>query len=42
MFYVFDTKFIASYVLVFAMVVMTVGSGIDYLKTYWSVLSKDK
>ena len=42
MLYVFDTKFIASYVLVFAMVVMTVGSGIDYLKTYWSVLSKDK
>ena len=42
MFYVFDTKFIASYILVFAMIVMTVGSGIDYLKTYWSVLSKDK
>lgn len=42
MFYVFDTKFIASYILVFAMLVMTIGSGIDYLKTYWSVLSKDK
>lgn len=42
MLYVFDTKFIASYILVFAMIVMTVGSGIDYLKTYWSVLSKDK
>ena len=42
MFYVFDTKFIASYILVFAMIVMTIGSGIDYLKTYWSVLSKDK
>ncbi|MBQ8739347.1 MAG: CDP-diacylglycerol--glycerol-3-phosphate 3-phosphatidyltransferase [Clostridia bacterium] len=42
MLYVFDTKFIASYILVFAMLVMTIGSGIDYLKTYWSVLSKDK
>jgi len=42
MLYVFDTKFIASYILVFAMIVMTVGSGIDYLKTYWSVLGKDK
>ncbi len=40
--YVFDTKFIASYILVLAMVVMTIGSGIDYLKTYWSVLSEDK
>lgn len=37
-----NTHFIASYVAVGAMLIMTIGSGIDYLKTYWSVLSKDK
>ena len=29
-----DTYYIASYILIVAMVIMTVGSGIDYLKTY--------
>ena len=40
--HLFNTYYIASYVLVGAMVVMTVGSGIDYLKTYWGVLTKEK
>ena len=33
-----NTLYIPSYVLIALMVIMTVGSGIDYLKTYWSVL----
>ena len=37
-----DTKSIVSYVAVALMVIMTVGSGIDYLKTYWKVLTEDK
>ncbi|MBO5375176.1 MAG: CDP-diacylglycerol--glycerol-3-phosphate 3-phosphatidyltransferase [Clostridia bacterium] len=39
---VINTYFIASYIMVGAMVIMTVGSGMDYLKTYWPVLSKSK
>ena len=38
----FNTHFIASYVLVAFMVIMTVGSGIDYLKTYWPALKNSK
>ena len=37
-----DTKSIVSYIGVGAMLIMTIGSGIDYLKTYWPVLSKSK
>lgn len=33
-----NTLYIPSYVGIGLMVIMTVGSGIDYLKTYWSVL----
>ena len=38
----FNTYYIASYVLVAAMVVMTIASGIDYLKTYWPYMSDKK
>ena len=38
--YVANTHYIASYVLVGAMLIMTIGSGLDYLKTYWSELKK--
>lgn len=34
-----NTMSIASYILVGAMVVMTVGSGIDYLRGYWKYLN---
>lgn len=34
-----DTMSIASYILVAAMIIMTVGSGIDYLKAYWKYLN---
>ena len=37
-----DTKHIVSYVGVGAMVIMTIGSGIDYLKTYWPALTESK
>ena len=37
-----NTYYIASYVAVGAMLIMTIGSGIDYLKTYWGVLTKEK
>ena len=39
---VVNTHFIVSYVATALMVIMTVGSGIDYLKTYWTVLTEDK
>lgn len=38
----FDTHSIVSYIGVGAMLIMTIGSGIDYLKTYWSVLTESK
>ncbi len=38
----FDTYYIASYVLVGLMIIMTIGSGIDYLKTYLPALKEDK
>lgn len=38
----FNTYYIASYVLVGLMLIMTIGSGIDYLKTYLPVLKENK
>ena len=40
--HVANTYFIASYVLVGAMIIMTIGSGIDYLKTYLPALKDSK
>ena len=38
----FNTHSIASYVAVGAMLIMTIGSGVDYLKTYWNILTESK
>ena len=38
----FNTHNIVSYVGVGAMLIMTIGSGVDYLKTYWSALTESK
>ncbi|MBO5212815.1 MAG: CDP-diacylglycerol--glycerol-3-phosphate 3-phosphatidyltransferase [Clostridia bacterium] len=37
-----DTMNIASYILVGLMIIMTVGSGIDYLKGYWKYITPNK
>ena len=38
----FNTYWIASYILIIAMIVMTVGSGLDYLKTYGKYINPNE
>ena len=38
----FNTYWIASYILIIAMIIMTVGSGLDYLKTYGKYINPNE